>query len=113
MNREEKKKVRKRIGDLLDTKCNTCSFKKIGTYCIDSCPVGLTLQQLSYSIVSDDNKGANLGILKNKPWNENEDLYLINHIKYFSIDHLSNRLNRSQKSVMNRLQILKQNNLAV
>lgn len=118
MNRDEKKSIRKEITSILDSECKRCqyssSYKTKDSPCISVCPVSTQLQKLSSKLINDnegikkkkefieDNKN-----IKRGSWTLEEEMYLINHSKYFSVRHIAKKLNRSLNAVYVKLDSLK------
>lgn len=118
-NREEKRAIRKQIIGILDTECNGCQYEKGYTnnrICRDVCPVGAKIQHLSSFLLNnssvnqfDQEKLAAPDPSQRRPWTRDEDIYLLNHAKYFSSVHLAIKLNRTPNSIYTRLSKLKSN----
>ncbi|MFD2442900.1 hypothetical protein ACFSO7_02770 [Bacillus sp. CGMCC 1.16607] len=110
MNREEKRKTRLEICKLLDTECSKCEYRVnqggAHTYCYTVCSVGIKMQSLASHLVCDETMKVLQQVtvertenVKTGSWSHEEEFYLENHFPIFSVSHLANRLNRSQKSV--------------
>jgi hypothetical protein len=92
------------IGNILDKECKGCKFRERGSYksefqryCSKECPVGQELQRLSNELLLDEGKAQ---------WSEEQDFYLVNHLKKYSVHHLAIRLNRSHEAVKQRINYL-------
>lgn len=117
MNRIEKKEIRLRMINILDSRCKGCMMRsgyEAQQYCINHCEVSYELQQLSYSLVNKEHTKIQLNNgktkvkeLKSGRWDQDEVLYLENHMKLFDVEHLSMKLNREPQSVYNKIQQLK------
>jgi hypothetical protein len=108
LTREEKRRIRREIISVLDAECNGCKYIKVrktrDPYCADLCPVGERLQSLSAMLIQDnelanEKKAKPKSEFKRRPWTEEEVLYLLNHSKYFSMEHLAEKLHRSVDAV--------------
>lgn len=117
INREEKRGIRKRINDIMETECKGCQFEKGYTnnrICREVCPIGTKIQHLSNHLLNDSSpnlidpeKLAEPDPSQRRPWTDDEDYYLMNHIKHFNAVHIAKKLNRTPSSIRTRLQILK------
>jgi hypothetical protein len=107
MNRKEKQTIRIEICSLLD-QCIGCEYRiskgETPVYCSTVCPIGITMQSLSAQLIVDETKttqkvGGTTTPINIGPWSSDEEFYLINHINFYKVGHLSARLNRLPKSV--------------
>jgi hypothetical protein len=100
-----RRSIHMQIGNILDQNCKNCEFRNIGghyssegqRYCSKECPVGQELQGLSNELLLDEGKTR---------WSEEQDFYLVNHLKRYSVHHLAIRLNRSKEAVKQRISYL-------
>ncbi|WP_141433008.1 zinc-finger domain-containing protein [Bacillus sp. 03113] len=118
MNRQEKRKIRLEINNLMDQECNSCKYqKKTGdekfNFCLNECPVAKQLQSLSKKLESNAKLSNSIDEIKTGDWDDDEELYLLNHANRFPVAHLSMRLNRSPKSVRNKIGQLKEKQAAI
>lgn len=74
-------------------------------YCIKECSVGAELQRLS-SILTKNEEQREPFKTKSGRWSEEEELYLVNHMKLYSIDHMAVKLNREPQAVYNKIRRL-------
>lgn len=110
LSRDEKREIRKKITDLLDQYCQSCPNRKEfhKNVCL-GCSVLSQIQCLSKHLFDKNNNSEKvLGGVKTGKFTEDEDLYLMNHISHFDVDHISERLGRTTRSVTVRLNYLKQ-----
>jgi hypothetical protein len=117
LNRIEKKQIRLKITTILDEKCRNCKLRNVyeaHDYCFNHCNVGIELQSLSSKL--ENNMTGKVACIhsndmndqvKSGHWDEEEELYLINHLHYFDTEHLATRLNRDYQSVYNKIMRLK------
>lgn len=101
MSREEKRKIRIQIHELIDNECMGCQYRcgyENAHFCVSECPVGKELKTLSNSleeaIPSEDVQALNKG-----HWTEEEVFYLANHLDQYKVPHLAAKLNRTPSSV--------------
>ncbi|TYS50112.1 zinc-finger domain-containing protein [Bacillus infantis] len=112
---QEKKEIRIEINNLLSSECGTCEYRTgydHMSYCIRECPIGRKMQELSSRLVRDSKQ--TLMPLEERPlkagsWSKEEELYLLNHSRHFSIAHLAMRLRRSPSTVTAKLHSLRKN----
>ncbi|CEG25972.1 hypothetical protein BN1002_00810 [Bacillus sp. B-jedd] len=106
MNRKEKMVIRRQISTILETKCGRCVYRKGDSISICSkCPTGQQLQTISNKLWNGNRISAapvNHNS-KRRVWTEEEDLYLLNHKKYFSVDHIAEKLGRTVYAVNTRM----------
>lgn len=115
MDRESKKAIRLKISSLLDERCAGCKYKsayKSNDFCNNYCEIGRELVHLSSQLERpQDVPEKPLSIpeesFKKGRWSKDEELYLINHFKLFSRNHLAKKLNRSTSDIYNKLYRLK------
>jgi hypothetical protein len=110
LSRDEKREIRMKITDLLDQHCRSCPNGKEHhkNVCL-GCSVLSQIQCLSKQLFDKNNNSEKvLGVVKTGKFTEDEDLYLMNHISHFDVDHISKRLGRTTRSVNVRLNYLKQ-----
>lgn len=101
MNRLEKKRVRLNMIQILDTRCKGCMMRNdydAHNYCIKHCEVSQELQHLSSQLVKKNE------LVQGSKWTKDEELYLINHMSLYTIDHMAHQLNRSPQSVISKIQ---------
>jgi hypothetical protein len=110
MDRRQKKVIHLRIAQLLDDHCNGCEYRSINSsylHCRNNCSIGKELNNcanmlLGIPIIKEPVEETTGQLLKGK-WSTEEEFYLLNHAKFFTVDHLSKRLNRSYRDVYNKL----------
>lgn len=110
MSREEKRKIRLELNDLLDRHCGGCEFKngyENHRQCLNDCPIGEQLRSLTAMLVGDINPNDEEVSVKKGRWEQDEVNYLINHLPYFSVNHLAMRLNRDPKHVSGKIHRIK------
>jgi hypothetical protein len=115
MNRTEKRRIRQKIHNLLDTKCKGCEFngKNQNGICNTICPVGAKMRSLSEVLFQNTEKQPSMfneslvleGYTR-KPWTVEEDFYLLNHFHLFSCEHLSKKFARTPVAVKHRYNTL-------
>lgn len=101
VSREEKRKIRIQIHELIENECMGCQYRRgyeNAHFCVSECPVGKKLKSLSNSlegtIMSEDVRVLNRG-----RWTEEEVFYLANHLVHYKVPHLAAKLNRTPSSV--------------
>ncbi len=115
MNRSEKRKIRQKINNLLDSYCKGCQYngKNDNKNCINHCPVGARMQALSKVLFEGIEKQPSIfdeafdaGEYTRRPWTVEEDFYLLNHFHLASSVHLATKFDRTPVAVEQRYKLL-------
>jgi predicted Rossmann fold nucleotide-binding protein DprA/Smf involved in DNA uptake len=112
LTREEKRRIRLQIINLLDTNCASCNerLERKCSVCISVCPIGKQMQHLSAMLEQEEVVEEIVVAKTNKKkgiWTEEEEFYLWHHRNILTPDQLAERLDRDVKSVYNKLYKLK------
>ncbi|MBG9586891.1 zinc-finger domain-containing protein [Cytobacillus firmus] len=110
MSREEKRKIRKELNDLMDSHCNSCEFRsgyEGNKQCLSNCQIGEQLRSFTAMLVKDPISVEEEAPVKKGRWQEEEEIYLLNHLPYFSVEHIAMRLNRHPNHVSGKIHRLK------
>jgi hypothetical protein len=115
MNRTEKRMIRQKINNLLDSECKGCEFngKNENRICNSQCPVGARMQSLSKDLFQEFQRQPSIfdGTLNQddytrRPWTVEEDFYLLNHFHLVSSVHLAKKFDRTPVAVKHRYHTL-------
>lgn len=117
MDRDRKREIRIKINDLLDNECKHCehySWANHQDYCSRECKVGHEFFKLSRQLLLHDIENSNVDPeqevsipLKVGKWSHDEEVYLLNHSRFFNANHIAQKLNRSKSSVNYKLHQLR------
>lgn len=103
MDRLQKREIRKKICLLLNN-CQGCEGTKTRSNDLcNACPVALEMQSLSAKLLEDEAPKSTQNGLKMGRWNDEEVLYLENHLNLFPLVHIAKRLNREEDTVLNKV----------
>lgn len=104
MTREEKRKIRLQIINLLD-RCEGCRYKtKLGSSVEEckKCPIGKKLNELSL-MLENKKKRTNA-----KPWREEEEKYLSENHGKMKYKNIAQKLGRTPKAIKAKVNKMRQ-----
>ncbi|MED5040664.1 hypothetical protein P9848_00860 [Geobacillus stearothermophilus] len=107
MTKDEKRRIRTMVIQILDQYCRSCEFFSVELASIRACrqcPHGKRMQELSRPLWRQDEAGPGG---KTGRWTEEEDFYILHHYGVQPIEVLSARTGRSIQAIRKRIETLK------